>query len=316
MLRDLSFQVTAEESGARLDRLVQARHPDVPRALVAEAVDAGRVRLNGRTAAKGARVRAGDTVRVVELAEAKDVRVQPNPRLPLAVVHEDPSVLAFDKPAGEPVHPISYRETDTLANAMIGRWPELAGVGGPPLMPALVHRIDTGTSGIVLAARSPAAYAHLREQFARQSVEKVYLAIVRGTVTEAGRLEGALAHENSGGRHRMVVVDGPGAGVPGGAMRAVTQFSRIAGGRGLTLLRVVIRTGVTHQIRCQLAHAGFAVVGDRLYGGPAEADAGLARHFLHALEIAVAHPSDDRTLRIVCPPPPEFATLLGRTISA
>jgi 23S rRNA pseudouridine1911/1915/1917 synthase len=271
--------------------------------MIAEAVARGAATLNGRRARKGATVRAGDLVTVLELAEAPDVRVAPNPLLPLAVVYEDDAVLAVDKPAGMPVHPLSFREHDTLANAVVARYPGLSRVGGQPLMPAFVQRIDAATSGIVLAAKSDAAHANLRAQFRRQTVRKVYLAWVRGRVAAAGSLESMLVHTRDR-RHRMAPLAGrPAAGRR--ALRAVTQYEPLERRASLTLLRVTIFTGVTHQIRCQLASLGLPIEGDDIYGAPA-AGTPPGRLMLHATEIGFLHPSDGRAVTLSCPPPPDF----------
>jgi 23S rRNA pseudouridine1911/1915/1917 synthase len=308
MLANLDILVAEAEAGKRLDRLILDRWPGCARSLVVAAIEQGSVLVNGRQALKGCKVAADDVIRITELAEKSDVRVAANPDLPLRVVYEDEALLAFDKPAGMFVHPLSFRETTTLANAMIARYPALAGVGGPPLMPALLHRIDVETSGLVLAARTPAAYANLREQFRCQTVRKIYLALVRGAVDRPGVIESLLVHR-AGSRHRMEVLgDQP---PPGGQspMRAVTAYEPGQEGGGVTRLKVTIFTGVTHQIRCQLAHAGHPIVGDRLYGD--ERESGFTRHHLHACEVTLQHPYGGRETTIRCEPPEGFLDPLG-----
>jgi 23S rRNA pseudouridine1911/1915/1917 synthase len=305
MIREQTFTIGDDEAGERFDRVLSRRFPSAPRAQVVAAIAGGAATLNGRPAPKGAKVRAGDRAAVAELAEASDVRVQPQPELPLAVVYADAGLLALDKPAGQPTQPLSFRETGTLANALAARYPEVATVGGDPLMGGILHRLDAGTSGLVLAARNEAAYAALREQFRQQTVRKVYLAVVEGEVAIGGRLEAQLAHLPSQRGHMIVLGD---EGAPEGQrpLRAVTEYEPLEYGAGRTLLRVTIFTGVTHQIRCQLAHAGFPIVGDAVYGtAPAEGTG--TRHLLHAAEITLAHPASGEALTIACPPPAEFA---------
>jgi 23S rRNA pseudouridine1911/1915/1917 synthase len=309
MIKNIRIDVRPEEAGLRLDRLILGRWPDVPRALVAEAIALGAVGLNGKPALKGDKVQAGDRVAVSELTERSDVRVAPNPRLPLQVLYADEAVLAMDKPSGMPVHPLSHRETDTLANAMLARYPELAAVGDQPLMPGLVHRIDAATSGLVLAARTPAAYLCLREQFHRQTVRKLYLAVVRGGVNETGRIESQLIHRQ-GTQHRMEVLGDRQPPDGQRAMRAVTEFEPVRSDAAITLLRVTIFTGVTHQIRCQLASIGHPILGDDIYG-PAENPPAPSRLYLHAAEIAFRHPTDDRPTTLTSPTPPEFGGVVG-----
>ncbi len=305
MIRDVQWQVTTDEAGARLDQAVRARCPTAPRAQVVTAIAAGRIRLNGAPADKGRRVTAGDRLEVVELLETEDVRVHPEPGLPLTVVYEDNDLVAAEKPAGMPVQPLSPEESGTLAGALVARYPELVGVGDQPLMPGILHRLDAGTSGLVLAARSAAAFDVLRAQFQQQTVEKIYLARVRGRVVAAGKIEGWLAHEPSQrGKMRVLpaAADAPGGQRP---LRAVTSYAPFAPAPdGGTWLRVTIFTGVTHQIRCQLAAAGHPIFNDALYGPPASPSA--PRHWLHAWAIRCRHPHDGRELRLATGWPADF----------
>jgi 23S rRNA pseudouridine1911/1915/1917 synthase len=314
MVRNHEFEIVSAEEGVRLDRTVLAHVPRSTRALVLDAIAAGRVLLDGRPAAKGRIVRAGGRVTVLELAEAADLAVQPQPELPLAILYQDDDLLAVDKPAGQPVQPLDYRERGTLLNALVGRFPDLQTVGGEPLMPAVLHRLDTETSGLVLVARRAPAYADLRRQFAAHVVRKTYLAVVAGPLAAGGRLDWPLAH-CPGQRGRMLALD-PGQPPPRGErpMRAVTDFAPLASAGGLTLLRVIIHTGVTHQIRCHLARAGHPVVGDRLYGGPpaTASSAAGSRHLLHAAEIAFDHPTRREAVVLAAPAPADFPpALLG-----
>lgn len=301
----MSFQIAVEpaEAGRRLDRVVLGRCGSSTRALVLDAIERGTILLNGRPADKGVKVRAGDSIRVVELAEAADLRVQPQPEMPLAVVHEDADILALNKPAGQPVQPLDFRETGTLLNAVMGRYPDLQGVGDDPLLPAVIHRIDADTSGLVLAAKNGNAYADLRAQFRRQSVPKIYLAVVHGEVPAAGKIESLLVHRAPTRDHRMAVLGNRPPPRGQKPMRAVTAYEPLQSGGGKTLLKVTIFTGVTHQIRCQLAHAGFPILGDRIYGREGDP---VARLHLHAAEMTIAHPAHGRELTLRCAPPAGF----------
>jgi 23S rRNA pseudouridine1911/1915/1917 synthase len=158
--------------------------------------DAGDVRVNGRPATKGTRVATGD---VVELPLLEHLR--PEPDLPLAIVYEDADLVALDKPGGVPGHALDPRERGTAAAALLARYPELAGVGDP-LAPGLVHRLDTGTSGVLLAARTAAAWTGLRAAFRAHAVVKRYVAIVRGVPAAGLVVDAALAHD-PGRRGRM-----------------------------------------------------------------------------------------------------------------
>ena len=305
MIKNIQWQVTAEEAGARLDQAVRARCPTAPRAQVVAAIADGRVRVNGAPVEKSRRVAAGDRVEIDGLLERADIRVRPEPDRPLTVVYADDDLIAIDKPAGQPVQPLSPDETGTLAGALVARYPDLQGVGDQPLMPGILHRLDAGTSGLVLAARTAAAFEGLRSQFQRQTVEKVYLARVRGRVGSAGTIDGWLAHEPSQrGKMRALpaAADAPGGERP---LRARTDYVPLGPApSGTWWLRVTIFTGVTHQIRCQLAAIGHPVFGDVLYGQPRGAEA--PRHWLHAWALRCRHPRDGRELRLATDWPGDF----------
>ena len=148
--------------------------------------------MDGRAAVKGMKLKGGETLEIRALEEVSDIRIQPNGAVETHCVFEDSALLAFDKPPAQAVQPLSRHETNTLLNGVAARWPEVALIGekGNPLMGGACHRIDTGTSGLVLAGRTQAAFEALRAQFAAQKVEKTYLALVEGRVTAGGTLEG------------------------------------------------------------------------------------------------------------------------------
>ena len=282
--------------------------PSTTRAFVKEAIAAGNVLVNGRPAAKGLKLRGSETVVVKELLEAADNLVAPVAG-PIACVFEDDAVLAFDKPAGMPVQPLSCRETGTLMNAVVHRHPECRTLGDQPLMAGALHRIDADTSGLVLVARTATAFENLRAQFAAQTVKKTYLALVEGAVAVGGTLENDLVHDPTlpfcrmiDVRHNRLTSSLVARLKP---LHAVTQFKPIAHttveNEERTLLEVTIYTGVTHQIRAQLALAGYHIVNDRLYG--AFAVENQTGHCLHALAAAFAHPVSGDPVEIRTPWP-------------
>ena len=291
-----SSRFTNGKSGVRLDAALAAFFTGSSRALCREACDSGLVKVNSRPAPKGLKLRGGETIEVERLAETCDIRIRPNPRIEVACIFEDNDILAFDKPPCQSVQPLSRTEDSTLMNGVAARWPECAEPyeDATPLMGGAIHRIDAGTSGLVLAARNAAAYASMRAQFSEQRVEKTYLALVEGRTAVGGTLENDLVHDPSLPYCRMIDA----ARFRGGVrmpvpMHAVTNFKPIGwtqcGAEDRTLLEVKIFTGVTHQIRVQLALAGMHIVNDRLYGAFAVEDA--KGHALHALSARFAHPS-------------------------
>ena len=288
-------------SGERLDRHLLNAYPWLDRATVEALLAAGQIRLNGRPAKKGAKLAAGDVLDCRDIPEPADLKLQANPDLPLEIVYEDDLVLALDKPAGQPTHPLRWAETDTLANALVARYPALAAIGDDRLFPALLHRLDTQTSGLVLAAKTAAAYADLRAQFRRFTVQKHYLALVHGRVEKPGSLAAPLTHQTRS-PCKMAVARHPDKVPQSDLFAAETAWTPLETGREFSLLDVTIYTGVTHQIRCHLAAAGHPIVGDALYGSPLAAP----RHWLHAARLICTHPATGKSLDVACRLPADW----------
>src|SRR5438105_8795820 len=283
----------------RLDKVV-ARLFGVSRSRAMEWIAEGRVRVDGKRAPKGSPVQAG--VRISVERPPPD-QPAPQPELPIRIVHADAHLVLADKPAGMPSHPLKPGERGTAANALVGRFPELAQVGPSPREGGLVHRLDSETSGLLLAARTEAAHSMLRAQFTARSVEKGYLALAAGEIHAGGEIALPLAHD-ARDSSRMAAISDPEYAEAHGARPAVTRFAPVERRGGFTLLEVEIPTGVMHQIRAHLAFIGHPLAGDALYGGPMVA--GLERHFLHASRLAFAHPDGSRA-RFESPLPPELA---------
>jgi len=303
MIEEMSF--TVETGGIRLDAALLSHFPTSTRAFCRAACTEGGVYVDGKPAIKGQKLHGGESVRVRRLAEACDNRVAPNPAVSVRCLFEDASILAFDKPAAQPVQPLTYRETGTLMNGVVARWPDVRDVGDQPLMAGALHRIDADTSGLVLVARTQPAFESLRAQFAAQTVRKTYLALVEGSVAVGGTLENDLVHDPTLPFCRMIDVRHARQRVKAAPLHAVTQFAPVGrtfcGNEERTLLEVTIYTGVTHQIRAQLALAGMHIVNDRLYG--AFAVEGQTGHCLHALSARFLHPSSGDETEIRTPYP-------------
>ncbi len=314
--------LTQEAGGVRLDAALLLKFPTSTRAFVREAVEAGTILVNGRRVAKGLKLRGGETITIHALAEACDNLVQPNPRIRPSVVFEDDALVALDKPAGLPVQPLARKEITTLMNGVVARYPECAPLGDRPLMAGALHRIDADTSGLVLVARTATAFDGLRAQFTAQTVQKTYLALVEGEVAVGGTLENDLVHDPTLPFCRMIdahhnrLTRAQAANLR--PLHAVTQFQPI--GRTTvenevrTLLEVTIYTGVTHQIRAQLALAGLHIINDRLYG--AFAVENQTGHCLHALAAQFTHPISGDPMNIRTPYPTWAQSCFTRRRSA
>ncbi len=297
--------VVPEGAPERLDRFL-AQTLGLSRARVKAMVEAGRVRLDGRRARKGDPLRAGMQVEVQEAEPGPPV--VPQPELPLAVLYEDDAVLVLDKPAGAPTHPLEPGEQGTLANALAARHPECLGASEDPRECGIAHRLDTGTSGAIVAARNRAAYAALREAFRSRRVEKRYVALVDGALGEEGEVQLPLANDPKD-RRRVIACGSDAEAERRGAEQAITRY-RVRERRGrYQLVDVEIVTGVRHQIRAHLAAIGAPVVGDGLYGGPVVP--GLGRPFLHAAQLAFPHPSDGHRVAVESPLAPDLSAYLA-----
>jgi 23S rRNA pseudouridine1911/1915/1917 synthase len=286
----------------RLDKVV-AQLFGISRRRAMEWVADGRVRIDGRRAPKGQQVSAGQRL-TVELPPS-DAPV-PQPELQLRIIHADAHLVVADKPAGMPSHPLKPGETGTAANALVGRFPELAQVGAAAREGGLVHRLDTDTSGLLLAARTAPAHAALRAQFSARTVEKGYLALAAGEIHASGEVALPLAHDPHDARKVRAASDPEWAELHG-ARPALTRFAPVERHSGFTLLEVEIPTGVLHQIRAHLAFIGHPLAGDALYGGPDLP--GLHRHFLHAARLAFQHP-DRSQARFQSALPADLASVL------
>jgi 23S rRNA pseudouridine1911/1915/1917 synthase len=283
------FSVEAEAAGQRLDHWLHRNLPEYSRSRIQDWIKDGRVRVNGLAARASQVVRADDDV-TVEPAELPRLKATAED-IPLRILYEDEAVVAIDKPAGMVVHAGAGVHSGTLVNALLHRFESLSGVGGE-LRPGIVHRLDRFTSGVLLVAKTDAAHQDLAAQFSSRQVEKVYLALVQGTVKqETGRIERPIARDPVR-RTRMTARSTEG--------RAAWSEYRVRKRyEGYTLLEVRIGTGRTHQIRVHLASIGHPVVSDTLYG--AQAQPRLGRYFLHAHRIRFRSPATGETVEVTSP---------------
>jgi 23S rRNA pseudouridine1911/1915/1917 synthase len=278
--------VGAAEAGQRLDRWLAGQMPALSRARVQTLIATGRARVDGQPRKAAYRVRAGERVEV-EVPPLEPQELAPE-ALPLEVVFEDDSVLVVNKPAGMVVHPGAGRATGTLAAAVLARVPATAAVGGPR-RPGIVHRLDKNTSGLLVVAKTPGAYASLTSQLVARTVSRRYLAIVHGVPSPPTGVVDAPIGRHPTDRVRMAVRPA------GKGKRAVTRYRVLESfpRSGFAFVEARLETGRTHQIRVHLASLGHPVVGDDTYRlrstrqPPFECD-GLA---LHAAELAFVHPT-------------------------
>lgn len=299
MTRALTLLVDAGAAGERLDKLLVARIPGLGRSGAAALFREGAVRVGRRRAAKGELAIAGT---IIQVSLEDEGALEPEPDLPLRVVYEGARALIVEKPAGQPTAPLSAHERGTLAGALLGHYPELAGVGYRPREPGLVHRLDTETSGLVLVARDEAAFARLRAALTRGRLEKRYLAIVAGApLPERGLIDAPIESDPRDPRRVRVGEGGE---------RRQTRYAVIRRGGPFMLLELEVSRAYRHQIRAHLAHLGHPIAGDARYGGPPVSELG-ARHALHASYIAWSGDDVVAGFRAASALPAELARLLG-----
>jgi len=267
----IELVVDPAEDGLRLDQFVLRRLGGISRGSVRRLLERRQILVQGRFQPKGTRLRAGQQVLVASVAHSE--RPLPQPELELDVLAVQDDLVAINKAEGMPCHPLVPGETDTVANALAALFPECVEASAEPREGGLVHRLDWSTSGVLLAARSRAAYGRLRGAFSGGHVIKHYLALVEGTLDAAGRVESGL-RTVPGDRTRMEVTR-----ATAGGRTAETRFSPLERLGERTLVHVVCTTGHRHQVRVHLAHVGHPLAGDERYGGLAlEGDVGALLH--------------------------------------
>lgn len=297
----------------RLDRYI-AEALGLSRAEVSRLIARGGVTIDGRVARKGEEIAGGETITIDAPGEDARRATLADASVPLAILCEDAHILAVDKPPGIACLPNEARERGTIANALVAHAPEQALIGRPREA-GLVHRLDTGTSGVLLAARTREAYASLRARWSTGEVVKTYFAIVEGVVVGSGVIDTPIAHHAKSAR-RMVLASSPAARH---AQPARTDYEPLRTGNGRTLLRVQIREGRRHQIRVHLASIGHPVAGDPIYGrerAPRVAADASPRLALHAHRLALAHPASGEAIEITSELPADLAALVDAAPSA
>jgi 23S rRNA pseudouridine1911/1915/1917 synthase len=311
------ISVAPEDAGKRLDQFLAARIESTSRARVQEMIAEGKVLVNDALAKPSLKLRGGERINVLGEAQRAPLKAVAE-EIPLDIVYEDDDLAVINKPAGMMVHAGAgatddARNRGTLVNALLHHTASLSKVSGD-LRPGIVHRLDKETSGLILVAKSDDAHRKLSAQFAAREVKKKYVALVHGWVKkDSGTLAQSISRD---------------------PVRRMKMTARLAGGRAavthyrvvrrldtkfgkFTLLDVKIDTGRTHQIRVHVAAMGHPVVGDTMYGAPAQARGKsavivLKRNFLHAAELEFQHPRTSETLMLKSELPEELREFLGK----
>ncbi len=302
-----SVSLPPEAAGLRFDQALARALPQYSRARLKTWIESGAVEVDGRPLRGKDRVLGGERVRI-QAQLGPHGHVEPE-AMPLAIVYRDRSIMVVDKPAGLVVHPGAGNPRHTLQNALLALDARLA------LLPraGLVHRLDKDTSGLLLIARTPEVHTALTAALAERAITREYLALCSGVMTGGGRIDEPI------GRHRTLRTR---MAVRANGRQAVTHYRIERRFHAHTLVRVTLETGRTHQIRVHLAHIGFPIVGDPVYGGRRRVPAGcppdvaaalrsFPRQALHAARLELTHPLDGRRRQFVAPLPQDMEGLLG-----
>jgi len=306
--------VTDSHSGKRLDLFIQHHEAYSSRSRIQSLIKEGLVLVNGKLEKASYKVKPGDGI-ALELPERPVRKVLPE-NIPLHVVFEDDHMVVLNKPPGLVVHPAPGNYTGTLVNALLYHYGSLPSTGRGPLDGAgsereragIVHRLDKDTSGVLVVARTGQALKALTRQFKDRVVQKKYLALVSGVIKRgSGTIEAAIGRHVKERKKISVHTASP--------REAITLFKVKERFKNATLVEVEIKTGRTHQIRVHMAHAGFPVLGDRVYGGARVAKIGdmtVLRQMLHAESLSLLHPVTGTPLTFSVPPPPDMAGIIER----
>jgi len=324
------ISVVSEDAGKRLDQFLSARLETVSRARVQEMIAEGKVLVNDAPSKASLKLRGGERISVLGEAQRAPLKAVAE-EIPLDIVYEDDDLAVINKPAGMMVHAGAgstddARNRGTLVNALLHHLKILSGVGGE-LRPGIVHRLDKETSGLIVVAKSDAAHRKLSAQFAAREVKKKYSALVHGWVKQdSGTLTQSISRDRVRRTRMTTRLDGGRAAVT--HYRVERRLDTKVG--KFTLLDVKIDTGRTHQIRVHVAAMGHPVVGDTMYGAPAEMREsntppsgkkrepdgapviGLGRNFLHAAELEFRHPRSGRIMALKSEMPEELREFLRK----
>jgi 23S rRNA pseudouridine1911/1915/1917 synthase len=303
---ELSLTIPLEQAGQRLDQALAALLPDYSRSRLKTWIESGEVRVDGATMRPRDKVFGGETV-LLKAVLPEETRAAPQD-IPLVLVHEDKHVFVVDKPAGLVVHPGAGNPDRTLQNALLALDPKLAALPRA----GIVHRLDKDTSGLLIVARTLPAHTALVRMLGDRDVHREYEAICRGVMTAGGTVDAPIDRHPTD-RVRMAVREG--------GRESVTHYRVIKRFRSHTHVRVHLETGRTHQIRVHLAHAGFPIVGDKVYGGRLTLPKGASeavrtalrefpRQALHAARLQFDHPVTGKAVECVSPLPADMRGLL------
>ncbi len=297
------FLVEAESAGTRIDVFLRDRLPGTSRAIIRDEISAGRVLVHGRSVSKSRVVREGEEIDLTSFRDRRGEAILPDPEGELRVIHEDARFVVVEKEAGLPTLPKDAEDRNALACRLASRYPETVGVSRP-LEAGLVHRLDTETSGLLVAARDVETWQAFRAEWKFRRVQKEYLALVRGEVRKSFTILHPIAHHPRSARRMIISPEGKSAESRVLAMRP---------GRKWSLVSVSLREGRRHQIRVHLAEAEHPVAGDPIYGEGPEKDR-VPRLMLHASWLKFRTDVGARPTGFVSAPPADLTGMIRKRL--
>ncbi len=307
---ELVFHVEDSHAGCRLDRYLCSVCPDISRSRIQSLIEENHVQVDGRHRKPSLKVKPSQRI-TIHIPDPTPVTIIPEP-IPLSILYEDEHLVAVNKPRGMVVHPGAGVSSGTLVNALMAYCSDLSGIGGE-IRPGIVHRLDRGTSGVILVAKDDCTHRGLSLQFTERQVKKIYRALVIGIPDWREKIMDAPIFRNPVQRKQMAIH-------PDGRA-AVTHFNQLGSGDHSAYIQASPKTGRTHQIRVHLSALGFPVLGDELYGEranrkrvPAQLRARLKNmtgFCLHACQIEFCHPVTQETMIISAPEPDDFMEIFA-----
>lgn len=315
--RRSEIEVGSKNQGKRIDLLVAENYPDQSRTRIQKLISEKKILVNEKTTKPGYKVKAKDRV-TIEIPPLKELRAEPQ-NIPLDIVYQDKDLLVVNKEAGMVVHPAPGNYDKTLVNALLFHCKDLSGIQGV-LRPGIVHRLDKGTSGLLVVAKNDFAHNHLSRQLKDRKIHRQYLALTWGSLgMDKGIIEAPIGRALTD-RKRMKVT-----GIKG--REAVTEYKVLERFDICDLLRIKLQTGRTHQIRVHLSFTGHPVLGDPDYGGRQKWVRGISharrricnrllklihRQALHAKKLGFIHPRTEEYVEFETELPQDFADVLNQ----
>ena len=293
------YIVKKEDENKRIDKLISEKYDNISRVTIQRMINEGNLLVNNNKIKSSYKVNIGDTIEF-SLDEPEELNIKAQD-IPLNVIYEDNDIIVINKEKGMVVHPGNGRTEGTLVNALMSRCKEsLSGIGGK-IRPGIVHRLDKDTSGIIIVAKNDKAHINLSEQIKNRKVNKYYVALVRGNVTENNATINMPIARSTKDRKKMAVSEK--------GKEAITHFKVLKRYNGYTLLELKIDTGRTHQIRVHLSEIGYPVVGDEVYSN-GKNKFGVKGQCLHAKRIEFVHPTTNKKMVLEAELPKYFKNIL------